>query len=65
MQAALPHLAQRGSITLVSAASAGGSMPTTAALAAATPVGRVGTADDVAQAIVLRVDGGARSGAPK
>ncbi|NKY27854.1 SDR family oxidoreductase [Nocardia gamkensis] len=128
VQAALPHLAQRGSITLVSAASAGGSMPTTAALAAvnsaveamvpvlavelaplrvnavspgvidtewwsflpdgaraevfdsiaaATPVGRVGTADDVAQAIeflvgnsfttgiVMRVDGGARLGAPK
>ncbi|WP_062985116.1 SDR family oxidoreductase [Nocardia anaemiae] len=34
IQAALPHLAQDGSITLVSAASAGGAMPTTAALAA-------------------------------
>ncbi|WP_063019526.1 SDR family oxidoreductase [Nocardia niwae] len=127
-QAALPHLAVGGSITLVSAASAGGSMPATAALAAvnsaveamvpvlavelaplrvnavspgvidtdwwsflpddaraevfdsiaaATPVGRVGTADDVAHAIeflvansfttgiVVRVDGGARLGAPK
>ncbi|MGV9721374.1 SDR family oxidoreductase [Nocardia beijingensis] len=128
IQAALPHLTQGGSITLVSAASAGGSMPATAALAAvnsgveamvpvlavelaplrvnavspgvidtdwwsflpdgaraevfdsiasATPVGRVGTADDVAHAIeflvensfttgiVVRVDGGARLGAPK
>ncbi|WP_040781021.1 SDR family oxidoreductase [Nocardia pneumoniae] len=128
MQAALPHLAENGSITLVSAASAGGSMPATAALAAvnsgveamvpvlavelaplrvnavspgvidtgwwnflpdgaraevfdsvaaATPAGRVGTADDVAHAIefliensfttgiVVRVDGGARLGAPK
>ncbi|WP_159838364.1 SDR family oxidoreductase [Nocardia sp. CY41] len=127
MQAALPHLAEGGSITLVSAASAGGSMPATAALAAVnsaveamvpvlaaelaplrvnavspgvidtewwsflpddaraevfdsiaatTPVGRVGTADDVAHAIeflvgnsfttgiVVRVDGGARWGAP-
>ncbi|MGY4102786.1 SDR family oxidoreductase [Nocardia sp. R16R-3T] len=34
IQAALPHLAHDGSITLVSAASAGGAMPTTAALAA-------------------------------
>ncbi|WP_433201212.1 SDR family oxidoreductase [Nocardia sp. CA-107356] len=128
IQAALPHLAPGGSITLVSAASAGGSMPTTAALAAvnagvealvpvlavelapvrvnavspgvidtewwnflpedartgvfadiaaATPVGRVGTADDIAKAIefltdntfttgiVVRVDGGARLGSPK
>ncbi|MEV6254602.1 SDR family oxidoreductase [Nocardia sp. NPDC051929] len=128
MQAALPHLNEGGSITLVSAASAGGSMPATAALAAVnagveamvpvlavelaplrvnavspgvidtewwsflpdgartevfdqiaatTPVGRVGTADDVAHAIeflvdnafttgiVVRVDGGARLGAPK
>ncbi|MFX0575251.1 SDR family oxidoreductase [Nocardia nepalensis] len=128
IQAALPHLAPGGSITLVSAASAGGSMPTTAALAAvnagveaivpvlavelapvrvnavspgvidtewwnflpddaraevfagisaATPVGRVGTADDIAKAIefladntfttgiVIRVDGGARLGSPQ
>lgn len=128
MQAALPHLAEGGSITLVSAASAGGAMPATAALAAVnsaveamvpvlavelaplrvnavspgvidtewwsflpddaraevfdsiaatTPVGRVGTGDDVAHAIeflagnsfttgiVVRVDGGARWGAPK
>ncbi|MEU4341572.1 SDR family oxidoreductase [Nocardia sp. NPDC023852] len=128
IQAALPHLAAGGSITLVSAASAGGAMPTTAALAAvnasveamvpvlavelaplrvnavspgvidtdwwsflpdgaraevfdsiasSTPAGRVGTADDVAHAIeflvdnsfttgiVVRVDGGARLGAPK
>jgi NAD(P)-dependent dehydrogenase (short-subunit alcohol dehydrogenase family) len=127
IQAALPHLTTGGSITLVSAASAGGSMPTTAALAAvnagvealvpvlavelapvrvnavspgvidtdwwnflpdaaraevfagisaSTPVGRVGTADDIAQAIeflvdntfttgiVVRVDGGARLGSP-
>ncbi|WP_167477198.1 SDR family oxidoreductase [Nocardia arthritidis] len=128
VQAALPHLTPNGSITLVSAASAGGSMPTTAALAAVnagvealvpvlavelapvrvnavspgvidtewwnflpdearadvfaqlsatTPVGRIGTADDIAKAIdflvdngfttgiVVRVDGGARLGAPK
>ncbi|MFI9509756.1 SDR family oxidoreductase [Nocardia sp. NPDC052566] len=128
IQAALPHLAPGGSITLVSSASAGGSIPATAALAAvnagvealvpvlavelapvrvnavapgvidtewwnflpddaraevfsslaaATPVGRIGTADDIAQAIeflagngfttgiVVRVDGGARLGAPK
>jgi NAD(P)-dependent dehydrogenase (short-subunit alcohol dehydrogenase family) len=128
MQAALPHLNAGGSITLVSAASAGGAMPTTAALAAinagveamvpvlavelapvrvnavspgvidtdwwnflpdgarvevfdsiaaTTPVGRVGTADDVADAIeflvgntfttgiVIRVDGGARLGSPR
>ncbi|MFQ6395758.1 SDR family oxidoreductase [Nocardia sp. KC 131] len=127
MQAALPHLSAGGSVTLVSAASAGGAMPTTAALAAinagveamvpvlavelaplrvnavspgvidtdwwsflpedaragvfdsiatATPAGRVGTADDVADAIeflvgntfttgiVIRVDGGARLGTP-
>ncbi|WP_433683425.1 SDR family oxidoreductase [Nocardia sp. CA-119907] len=128
IQAALPHLAPGGSITLVSAASAGGSMPTTAALAAVnagveaivpvlavelapvrvnavspgvidtewwnflpddaraevfagiaaqTPVGRIGSADDIAQAIeflvtngfttgiVVRVDGGARLGSPQ
>ncbi|WP_330249678.1 SDR family oxidoreductase [Nocardia sp. NBC_00565] len=128
IQSALPHLAQGGSITLVSAASAGGAMPTTAALAAvnagveavvpvlavelapvrvnavspgvidtdwwsflpdaaraeafagiaaSTPVGRVGTADDIAKAIeflidntfttgiVVRVDGGARLGSPQ
>ncbi|WP_063046484.1 SDR family oxidoreductase [Nocardia pseudovaccinii] len=128
IQAALPHLAPDGSITLVSAASAGGAMPTTAALAAVnagveaivpvlavelapvrvnavspgvidtewwsflpenardevftgiaaqTPVGRIGTADDIAKAIefltdntfttgvVVRVDGGARLGSPK
>ncbi|MFE9323109.1 SDR family oxidoreductase [Nocardia sp. NPDC052278] len=128
IQAALPHLAHEGSITLVSAASAGGAMPTTAALAAVnagveaivpvlavelapvrvnavspgvidtewwsflpedardeafagiaaqTPVGRIGTADDIAKAIefltdntfttgvVVRVDGGARLGSPK
>ncbi|MEV4127288.1 SDR family oxidoreductase [Nocardia sp. NPDC049707] len=34
IQAALPQLAHDGSITLISAASAGGAMPTTAALAA-------------------------------
>ncbi|MEU7766945.1 SDR family oxidoreductase [Nocardia sp. NPDC049190] len=128
MRAALPYLPTEGSITLVSAASAGGSMPTTAALAAvnagvegmvpvlavelaplrvnavspgvidtdwwsflpddaraeafdsiaaSTPAGRVGNADDVAHAIeflidnsftsgiVVRVDGGARLGAPR
>ncbi|WP_433732732.1 SDR family oxidoreductase [Nocardia sp. CA-129566] len=128
IQAALPHLAPGGSITVVSAASAGGSMPTTAALAAVnagveaivpvlavelapvrvnavspgvidtewwnflpddaraevfagiaaqTPVGRIGSADDIAQAIeflvsngfttgiVVRVDGGARLGSPQ
>ncbi|MEU4313070.1 SDR family oxidoreductase [Nocardia sp. NPDC024068] len=128
VQAALPHLAPGASVTLVSAASAGGSMPGTAALAAvnaaveatvpvlalelapvrvnavspgvidtdwwnflpgdaradvfagiaaATPVGRVGSADDIAQAIeflignsfttgiVVRVDGGARLGSPQ
>ncbi|WP_433630282.1 SDR family oxidoreductase [Nocardia sp. CA-120079] len=128
IQAALPHLARDGSVTLVSAASAGGAMPTTAALAAVnagveaivpvlavelapvrvnavspgvidtewwnflpedardevfagiaaqTPVGRIGTADDIAKAIefltdntfttgvVVRVDGGARLGSPK
>ncbi|MGW3280736.1 SDR family oxidoreductase [Nocardia rhamnosiphila] len=128
VQAALPHLTPGASITLVSAASAGGSMPGTAALAAVnagveatvpvlalelaplrvnavspgvidtdwwnflpddaraevfagiaagTPVGRVGVADDIAQAIeflignsfttgiVVRVDGGARLGSPQ
>ncbi|MEV6138904.1 SDR family oxidoreductase [Nocardia sp. NPDC051990] len=128
IQAALPHLAHDGSITLISAASAGGAMPTTAALAAVnagveaivpvlavelapvrvnavspgvidtewwnflpadaraevfagiaaqTPVGRVGSADDIAKAIefltdntfttgvVIRVDGGARLGSPQ
>ncbi|MEU0506769.1 SDR family oxidoreductase [Nocardia sp. NPDC005998] len=128
IQAALPQLAPGASITLVSAASAGGSMPTTAALAAVnagveaivpvlavelapvrvnavspgvidtewwnflpedaraevfagiaaqTPVGRIGSADDIAQAIeflvtngfttgiVVRVDGGARLGSPQ
>ncbi|WP_406231962.1 SDR family oxidoreductase [Nocardia sp. NBC_01009] len=128
VQAALPHLTTDGSVTLVSAASAGGAMPTTAALAAVnagveamvpvlavelaplrvnavspgvidtdwwsflpddartgvfdsiaatTPVGRVGSADDVADAIeflvgntfttgiVIRVDGGARLGTPR
>ncbi|MFE7798044.1 SDR family oxidoreductase [Nocardia sp. NPDC057440] len=128
VQAALPYLTTGGSVTLVSAASAGGAMPTTAALAAVnagveamvpvlavelaplrvnavspgvidtdwwsflpddtrtgvfdsiaatTPVGRVGTADEVADAIeflvgntfttgiVIRVDGGARLGTPR
>lgn len=128
IQAALPHLNPGASVTLVSAASAGGSMPATAALAAVnagveavvpvlavelapvrvnavspgvidtdwwnflpddaraevfagiaagTPVGRIGSADDVAKAIefltdngfttgiVLRVDGGARLGSPQ
>ncbi|MEV6427317.1 SDR family oxidoreductase [Nocardia sp. NPDC051463] len=128
VQAALPHLTTGGSITLVSSASAGGAMPSTAALAAinsgveamvpvlavelaplrvnavapgvidtdwwsflpddartevfdsiaaTTPVGRVGSADDVADAIeflvgntfttgiVIRVDGGARLGTPR
>ncbi|MGW1742489.1 SDR family oxidoreductase [Nocardia sp. NPDC001965] len=128
VQAALPYLTPGASVTLVSAASAGGAMPGTAALAAVnaaveatvpvlalelaplrvnavspgvidtdwwnflpgdaraevfagiaagTPVGRVGAADDIAQAIeflignsfttgiVVRVDGGARLGSPQ